>query len=91
MSLPEHARGDRPRFFDSPETDALLAMVLELAKDQWVLKNRLATLEHYVTHEVTGARVAWGEDYRLPAEAEAALAAERDAGVKRLLGVVERF
>lgn len=90
-ALPAQARGDRPRFFDDPAVDALLAMVLELAKEGWVTRHRLATLEHWAANAVTGASEPWSEAYRLPDDVEARLAAERDAGVARLLGVVERF
>jgi hypothetical protein len=87
--LPETARGGTPPIFDAPETATLLDMLLELAREQWVTKNRLATLEHWAAHEVTGARVPWSEDYRLPPEAAAALAAQRDAFVRRVMAPVE--
>jgi hypothetical protein len=87
--LPETARGKRPGIFTDPASEALLAMLLELTRDQWITKNRLATLEHWATNAVTAATVPWSEAYRLPPEAEAALAAERDAFVKRLLAPAE--
>jgi len=83
--LPETARGKRPAVFPDPASETLLAMLLELAREQWVTRNRLATLEHWAASEVTAANTPWNEHYRLPAEAEAALAAERDAFVKALL------
>ncbi len=88
--LPQQARGHRPRFFEDGASDTLMAMLLELAKEQWVTKNRLATLEHWAANAVTAARTPWNEDYALPAEAEAALAAERDAFVQRLLAPIEQ-
>jgi hypothetical protein len=88
--LPDQARGHRPRFFDDGASDILMAMLLELAKEQWVTKNRLATLEHWAANEVTAARTAWTDNYALPKEAEAALAAERDAFVRRLMAPVEQ-
>jgi len=88
--LPDQARGNRPRFFGDGASDILMAMVLELAKEQWVTRNRLATLEHWVAAEVTAAKTPWSEDYALPPEAEAALAAERDAFVRRLMAPAEQ-
>lgn len=88
--MPTHARGERPTFFADGASDTLLAMLLELAQEQWVTRARLATLEHWVAHEVTGARTPWSEDYRLPAEAEAALAEKRDAFVRRLMAPIEQ-
>lgn len=85
VPLPETARGSRPAVFDDPSTEALLGMILELARAHWITKNRLATLEHWAAHEVTAAAMPWSEDYRLPPDAEQALAAERDAFVALLL------
>jgi len=83
--LPETARGSHPEVFEDPSTEVLLAMVLELAREQWITRIRLATLEHWAAHEVTAASVPWSEAYRLPPDAEQAAAAERDAFVARLL------
>jgi len=88
--LPDQARGHRPRFFEEGASDILIAMLLELAKEQWVTKNRLATLEHWAANEVTAARTPWGEEYTLPADIEAALATERDAFVRRLMAPIEQ-
>ena len=75
------ARGAKPQVFDDPAIDALVKMLLELASETWVTRARLAALE---------ARVGSVEDMVLPAAAEAQLAAERDAFVKKLFGVLER-
>jgi hypothetical protein len=90
VQLPEQARGRRPRAFDDA-SDTLIAMLLELAKDQWVTTSRLAALEHWAAHQVTAARTPWREDYPLPADAQAALAAERDAFVRRLMAPIEQI
>lgn len=86
--LPEVARGKRPVFFDDPAIDTLMGMLLELAQAQWVTRDRLARLEHWAAHAVTGARVPFDDGYALPAEAAAKLAAERDAFVARLFAPV---
>lgn len=88
--MPGQARGERPAFFPDGASDILLSMLLELAQEQWVTRARLATLEHWVAHEVTGARTPWSEAYRLPADAEAALGAARDAFVARLMAPIEQ-
>jgi len=88
--MPTHARGERPAFFADGASDTLLAMLLELAQEQWVTRARLAALEHWVAHEVTGARQPWSEDYRLPEAAERDLAAQRESFVARLMAPIER-
>ena len=75
------ARGVKPQVFDDPAIDALVKMLLELASETWVTRARLAALE---------AKVGSVEDMALPPEAEAQLAAERDAFVKKIFGVLER-
>lgn len=75
------ARGVKPQVFDDPAIDALVKMLLELASETWVTRARLAAFE---------AKVGSVEDLVLPPEAEAQLAAERDAFVKKIFGVLER-
>jgi hypothetical protein len=86
--LPVSARGGRPNFFDDPAIDTLLAMLLELAKEQSVTRERLARLEHYV--ESRGGEVGAVEALELPADVEAGLAAQRHEFVARLFRAVER-
>jgi hypothetical protein len=88
--LPDRARGRRPTFFDDPAVDTLVAMLLELAQEQWVTRARLAALEHWAAHEVQAARVPFSQDYRLPADAEEQLATLRAAFVKRLMAPIEQ-
>jgi hypothetical protein len=68
------------RVFQDPAIDALVRMMLEMASESWVTRARLAALE---------AKVGSVEDLVLSPEAEAALAAERDAFVKRIFSVLE--
>lgn len=75
------ARGVKPQVFDDPAIDALVKMLLELASETWVTRARLAALE---------AKVGSVEDLVLSPEAEAQLAAERDAFVRKIFGVLER-
>lgn len=39
------ARGYRPRFFQDPINDKLLSMILSMANEMWVMRERLDTLE----------------------------------------------
>jgi hypothetical protein len=75
------AMNTTPRVFDDPAIDKLVRMLLELASESWVTRARLAALE---------AKVGSVEDLDLSPEAEAALAAEREAYVKRIFSVLER-
>ncbi len=75
------ARGNKPQLFDDPAIDALVKMLLELASETWVTRARLAALE---------ARLGSVEDLLLPPEAEARLAVERDAFVRKLFSVLDR-
>jgi hypothetical protein len=59
----------------------VVRMLLELASESWVTRARLAALE---------AKIGSVEDLELSPEAEAALATERDAFVKRIFSVLER-
>ncbi len=45
MSLPLDAAGKRPTFFPEPGVDELLSMVLELAAELWVVRERLYRAE----------------------------------------------
>ena len=81
MSDGEPSRGTRPQLFDDPAIDALVRMLLELGREQWVTRSRLAAIE---------AHVGAIDDMPLPPETEARLAAERDAFVRKVFGVLDR-
>lgn len=89
-SLPASAREAKPTFFDEPALDALVEAVLALTEAQWVVRHRLARLEHWAQHAVEAARVPFDDAYLLPAEAEAELAAECRAFIDRLLDPFHR-
>lgn len=77
--LPVHAKGQRPQFFDDPAVDKLLAMVMALAGEVAVLRDRNDTLERLIdqkglvdrdeiesykpSQEVREARDAWRAEY----------------------------
>ncbi len=85
--LPKTAKGDRPAFFDDPAVDALVAMLLELAKESWVTRNRVALLEDAVAAHLPGLDI---ETHKLPPEKQAALDAARAEFVARLFRVIDR-
>lgn len=85
--LPRTAKGDRPAFFDDPAIDALVAMVLELARETWVVKNRVALLEDALAAHAPTLDV---ETHNLPPEKQAALDATRADFVARLFRVIDR-
>jgi hypothetical protein len=49
--IPLDASGRRPAFFDEPGVDQLVTMVLELATELWVVRERL-----YAIEDVAGRR-----------------------------------
>lgn len=77
----KESRGTKPQVFDDPAIDALVKILLELASETWVTRARLAAVE---------AKIGSVEDLVLPPEAEARLAAERDAFVRKLFMVLEQ-
>lgn len=75
------ARGNKPQLFDDPAIDALVKMLLELASETWVTRARLAALE---------ASLGSVEGLVLPPDADARLAVEREAFVRKLFSVLDR-
>lgn len=49
--LPRRARGERPFFFDDPNVDRLLSMVMGLAGEVSVLHERLDTIERLLAQK----------------------------------------
>lgn len=67
--------------FDDPAIDALTRMIIELASENWVTRARLTAIE---------AKIGSVEDVVLSPDAEAALAAERDAFVAKIFAVLDK-
>jgi hypothetical protein len=77
--LPRHAKGQRPQFCDDPAVDKLLAIVMALAGEVAVLRDRNDTLERLIdarglidkseldtykpSLEVKAERDAWRAEY----------------------------
>jgi hypothetical protein len=88
VSLPLDAAGKRPTFFPEPGVDELLSMVLELAAELWVVRERLYRAEAVAEAKAPGFS-ALVESAPLTPEQEAQLAGMREAftrGLFRSLG-----
>lgn len=68
------ARHKRPQFFDSPETEMLLSMIIDLAGEVSVLRDRLDTHER-----LNSASGGFGPDDVDGYRADAAAAEQRDS------------
>jgi len=85
FKLPRHAKGDRPAFFPGePAADRLLGMVMTLATELAVVRERLDTIER-----ITAARgmdlAAEVDGYEPPIGVREAREAWRQAFLDRLL------
>jgi hypothetical protein len=88
VSLPLDAAGKRPTFFPEAGVDELLSMVLELAAELWVVRERLYRAEA-VAEATTPGFSALVESAPLTAEQEAELSRMRETftrGLFRSLG-----
>lgn len=85
----DEANTRRQAFFESDSVDQLMSMVLELAAEQWVLRERLFTIEKAADKLglPLGAAV---ESYRFSAEEQAQLAHMRKSLIDNLMRTVNR-
>jgi len=86
-SFPRTARGRRPYFFDDPNVDKLLAMIMALAGEVSVLRERLDTHERLAAD---GKRpsAAEVENYSAPRPVADDREAQRAEFVSRILRIV---
>ena len=70
QSLPRHARNARPRFFEDAAVDKVMSVVLGLAQEVSVLRDRLDVVERLLDAKGTVTRADL-ESYRPDAVAEA--------------------
>lgn len=82
------AKGKRPIYFENPDTDKLLAMVLALAEEVSVLRDRLNTVERLAQAKglLSQAEI---EAYRPDAQAATEREQERSAYIARILRIVQ--
>jgi hypothetical protein len=81
--LPLDAAGRRPAFFSQDGVDQLLTMVLELATELWVLRERVFVIEAAAADHGLPLKTAV-ETYALSAEQSAELARIRGAMMDQL-------
>jgi hypothetical protein len=74
-------------FFDDPAVDRVLGIVMELAAEVYVLRERLRTVEQMLDERGAISRADL-EAYRPSAEERAARLAERDAFIARIMAPV---
>lgn len=81
--LARHARGKRPQFYDTPGTDQAMSMILVLAKELSVLRDRVDSIERVAAEH--GLDLAAGvEALQLDQAALAEREAQRQAFFGRL-------
>lgn len=84
MTRPESPPAPEQTFFDHPAHDRMLAMLMALAAEVWVLNDRLRAMESLLAEQGTLARESL-DRYVPDDQAERAIAAEREAFVKSLM------
>lgn len=45
VRVPQTAKGYRPKFFDDPANDRIIAMMMSLVTEMWVMRERLDSVE----------------------------------------------
>lgn len=86
--LKRKARGERPYFFDDPNVDRVIAMVMGLAGEVAVLHDRLDTLERLV-EKSGGVKRAEIDAYKPTAAVAAERAAWREGFLSEVLRIIE--
>jgi hypothetical protein len=88
VRLKRKARGERPYFFDDPNVDKVIAMVMGLAGEVAVMRDRLDTLERLL-ERAGGLARAEIDAYRPDPVVEAERAAWRETFLGEVLRIVE--
>ena len=83
VRLPRVSKGKRPQFFDDPDIDQMMTIIIELSAEVSVVYDRLDTVERLLDTKGTISR-ADIEAYRAPDAVEAERMARRDAYLKRV-------
>ncbi|MDA0824214.1 MAG: hypothetical protein O3C28_17590 [Proteobacteria bacterium] len=86
--LQRKAKGERPTFFQDPNVDKVIAMVMGLAGEVAVMHDRLDTLERLV-EKSAGIKRGDIEKYRPSAKVSAERAAWREQFLSEVLRIVE--
>ncbi len=89
VKLPKKAKGSRPCFFEDPNSDKLLAMVMGLAGEVSVLADRVDTLEHLLQqHGVLADGQV--DSFRPDPEARAVRDARREMLLANVLRIIRQ-
>ena len=88
VELPKHAKGERPYFFDDPAVDKLLAMLLAMAGELSVLRDRQDTLERIIEEKGLISRLEV-ESYEPDKNVIAERDAQREEYLKQILRIVD--
>ena len=86
--LQRKAKGERPAFFQDPNVDKVLAMVMGLAGEVAVMHDRMDTMERLLEKK-TGIRRSEIEKYKPSAKVMAQRAAWREQFLGEVLRIVE--
>jgi len=88
VRLRKHAKGSRPYFFEDPEIDKLLAMLLALVGEVSVMRDRQDTLERLIVESGT-ISLDEIEQYKPSDTVLAARDERRDQYLKQILRIVD--
>ena len=88
--LSRRIKGGRRYFFQDPATDALLASLLKLMAEHWVVRERLMTLEALVLQKGLASREEI-DDFEPDAEQAAAWAAANAELIRKVLAPFEEM
>ena len=83
VKFPRRAKGKRPQFFDSPETDQMMTFIIELTTEVSVLSERLNTVEQLLDARGTISRQDI-EDYMPDADIETERMRAQQALIERV-------
>lgn len=85
-SLPRKAKGERPFFFDNPDVDKILAMLMGLAGEVSVMRDRLDTVE-----QLASERGLFNQEDIESYRPSAAVMQQRAARRQEMLGEITRI
>ena len=88
VRLPRVTKGKRSQFFDNPETDAMMTMVLELMAEFSSMRERADTLERLLEEKIGLSREEI-EAYLPDADVEAARSDWNHAFIRRVMRQAE--
>ena len=86
--LQRKARGERPYFFDDPSVDKVVAMVMGLAGETAVMRDRLDTIERLLEQKGL-LKQREIESYRPDAQVQAERSAWREQYLSEILRIIE--